>query len=111
MAGTDIETLMKWLDREEQEWGIQAMIGRTVTEDRLAAWLQEELGMRYSPDLVPTFYEVARAKYEIMPAINISTAVYERKWGKQLIYRDINTGKFISYKTVAERFGSLGLLF
>jgi len=104
-----LEDLLKWLEREEEEWGVEAMIGRTATEDRIAEWLQEELGIRYSPDLVPRYYEIARAKYEYMPSVAISTAVYERPYGKQLVYRDIATGRFIGFETVQERFVTLGL--
>lgn len=97
------ERYMEWLDREEERLGIGRVQRSLADIDELKELLTEELGYEPTEAQVGTFTEMGKARYEIMPEVGVTSYRYERPWGYQMFYRDIPTGKFISYATVTER--------
>lgn len=103
MPETPPEKLMGWLTREEEEFGLTGAIERTIDPDTVREMLREEL--RYEPtgEQVGLMYEAAKYKYETLPTIGARPELYVRPWGKQITYRDVATGRFMSREAVETR--------
>jgi len=108
MAGTPIEKLMGWLEREEEEFGLTGSVGRTIDPDTCRRMLLEELGYKPSEGQVDLMYSAGRYRYETLPEIGVSTSQISYPWGKQTWYRDTTTGRRVSADDVEFRRGMLG---
>jgi len=105
MPETPPEDLMEWLLREEEIWGIGKTTRLTIDEEELREFLYKELGYEAHESQVAGFRDAAKIRYEIMPEVGITTARYLRPYGYQQTYRDVATGKFISYAETSRRIG------
>lgn len=97
------ERYMEWLIRVEEEFGLAATQRGTLEIEEARRLLYEELGFEPTESQVSSFMMFGKARYEIMPEIGIMSYRFERPWGYQMVYRDIPTGRFISYPEVTER--------
>jgi len=97
------ERYMEWLEREEERLGIGATARATEDVEAAKRLLYEELGFDPSEAQVSAFMDIGKARYEIMPEVNITSARLERPWGFQTSYRDVRTGRFTSFTEVSER--------
>jgi hypothetical protein len=105
MAGTKEEDLLGWLEREEQSLGMDAIVRASTDIDYARLLLQEELGYTPTDDQLDAFMSTAGMKYEDLPNAGISFELVDRAWGSQAVYRDLETGRFISREEVRERMG------
>lgn len=103
MPETPIDKLMEWLTREEEVFGLTGSIERTIDPEACRRMLREELRYEPTEEQVRLMSEAAKYKYETLPTIGARPELYVRPWGKQVTYRDIPTGKFISRETVEIR--------
>lgn len=103
MPKTPEERYMEWLQREEELWGIDEMQRATTDIERLRELLYEELGYEPTASQLSSFMEFGKARYEIMPEVGATTTRFLRPYGYQQVYRDIPTGRFISYKEASRR--------
>lgn len=104
----------KWLDREEETFGLTGAITRTIDPGRVRDMLREELGYDPTESQVDAFYEAARSRYETMPQIGVKTftvttykGTIRERW--DLWYRDIATGRRVGLEAVQERLRLIGL--
>lgn len=94
---------MEWLEREEERLGIVTTQRATTDIEEAKKMLYGELGYEPSETQVSTFMEMGKARYEIMPEVGVTSLRFERPWGYQTTYRDVTTGKFISYAETTAR--------
>jgi len=97
------ERYMEWLEREEERLGISAVGRATVDIEEAKRMLYEELGYEPTEGQLSTFMEFGKARYEIMPEVGVTSYRFERPYGYQIVYRDVFTGRFMSYPAVSER--------
>ncbi|GAH76272.1 unnamed protein product [marine sediment metagenome] len=103
MPETPPEKLMGWLTREEEEFGLTGSIERTIDPDTVREMLREELRYEPTEEQVGLMYGAARYKYETLPTIGVRPELYVRPWGKQVTYRDVTTGRFMSREAIETR--------
>jgi len=99
------ERYMEWLEREEERLGIAATQRGTMDITEAKAMLADELGYEPTEGQLDTFMMTGKARYEVMPEVGVTSRMFERPWGRQMTYRDVATGKFISYAETSERIG------
>uniref|UniRef100_A0A6H2A3K7 Uncharacterized protein n=1 Tax=viral metagenome TaxID=1070528 RepID=A0A6H2A3K7_9ZZZZ len=99
------ERYMEWLQREEELWGIVKMQRATTDEEELRELLYSELGYEPTESQVSSFMQFGKARYEIMPEVGVTSARFDRPYGYQQTYRDVATGRFISYTETSRRIG------
>lgn len=97
------ERYMEWLEREEERLGVARTQRGTTDIEEAKAMLFEELGYEPTEAQVSTFMNIGKARYEIMPEVEVTSYRFERPWGYQMVYRDVPTGRFIAYREVSER--------
>lgn len=91
---------MEWLEREEEVLGLDTTV-RTVGDLEYASTLlEEELGYTPTEKQLDAFMGAAQSKYESLPQIGVTPVVIERNWGSQVVYRDIISGRFVSYDDI-----------
>lgn len=100
---------LRWLEREEEVFGMTGAIERTIDRDACRMMLLEELGYDPSNKQVEAMYEAGRMKYETLPQIGAGTSSVEYPWGKQTWYRDLTTGRRIGLADVQFRMDLMGL--
>lgn len=99
---------LKWLEREEEVFGMTGAIERTIDRDACRMMLLEELGYDPSDSQVNAMYEAGRMKYETLPQIGAGTSSVIYPWGKQTWYRDLTTGRRIGLADVEFRIELMG---
>jgi len=95
---TTEERYLEWLDREENIFGIDAIMRAGTDIGEAVKLLEQELGYTPTEKQVAAFRDTAFGKYEALPSIGV---YYQRdfhpEWqGSQSTYRDIMTGRFVS---------------
>lgn len=100
---------LKWLEREEEVFGMTGTIERTIDPDMCRSMLLEELGYDPSDAQVNAMYEAGRMKYETLPEIGAGTSSVTYPWGKQTWYRDLTTGRRIGLADVESRMEVMGM--
>lgn len=103
MPKTPEERYMEWLQREEELYGVDAMQRATTDMEEMKKLLRQELGYEPSETQVSAMTSVGRTRYEALPEVKVTTARFERPWGYQQTYRDVTTGRFISYAETSRR--------
>lgn len=103
------ERYLEWLDREEEILGIGVTIGATADMEAARELLKRELGDYPTGAQLEAFMEAGAMKYKQMPEIGVSFQRIEHVWGKQSIYRDVETGQFVSGTYVQEALARLEL--
>jgi hypothetical protein len=99
---------LKWLEREEEVFGMTGAIERTIDPDACRRMLLEELGYDPSDKQVGAMYEAGRMRYETLPTIGVSTSQVSYPWGKQTWYRDLTTGRRVGTADVQYRIDLMG---
>lgn len=97
------ERYMEWLSRKEEELGVGRLMGFLADWEACEAELSEEAGRRVEFHEVEAFMTWGKARYEVMPEVGVTSYRFERPWGFQMVYRDILTGRFMSYTATSER--------
>lgn len=109
MAETPPDKLQGWLEREEEEFGITGAISRTIDWDSARNMLKQELGYEPSDAQIELMMSAGRYRYSEMPQVGVRTEVMTYKWGQQLFYRDIATGRRVGLADVTKRLEDIGL--
>lgn len=107
MAGTPPEDLLEWLMREEELVGVGAMQRGTFDVESARRLLEKELEIEVTESRITAVLEWGQTRYEALPAVGVLPSRFERPWGFQMVYRDVTTGKFISYATVKSKLALL----
>ena len=97
------EKYMEWLEREEESLGIGAVQRGTMDIEELRAMLYDELGYAPTDAQLDAFMGTATTRYEVMPEVRVTSLRVERPWGYQMMYRDVATGRFMSYADLSSR--------
>lgn len=100
MAGTPPEDLLGWLEREEVEHSVGEVADALGDITRARELFYDELGYDLTEEQFSKLQETSYLRYEELPSISVHYELYDKAWGRQLIYRDIVTGRFLSQEDV-----------
>jgi len=103
------EHYLEWLEREEEVIGIAGMMGMPTDIEEAQEFLRTQLGLIGTEGQAHALLETVATKYEGLPEIGVSFSRVEQVWGKQSIYRDIETGRFVSKTFVQQALERLEL--
>lgn len=108
MPETPPDKLQGWLEREEEEFTVTGAVYKTIDPEACRKMLLEELGYDPTPDQVALMFEAGRLRYAGYPQIGVRAEMVTFKYGQQLWYRDILTGRRLGFEDVQSRLAEIG---
>lgn len=84
------ERYLEWLERAD------IPIEDTVTLDKLRDYLTEWLGFTPTNQQLDAVGQAVATRYEQLPQVGIEFERIDQKWGSQYVFRDTETGRFVS---------------
>lgn len=95
---TPEEKYLEWLDREEEQVGIDTIMRAATDMQEAIKLLEQELGYTPTEKQLAAFQGAGMTRYEALPSIGVyHEREFHPEWqGYQSVYRDIMTGRFVS---------------
>lgn len=109
MAAEMSEAYLEWLEREEEVVGLIETMRASTDIEAARDLLRRELQMEPTDAQLDAFMGAGGMRYSIMPEANVGFERVEQVWGKQSIYRSLETGRFVSRTYVEEAIARLEL--
>lgn len=99
---TQEEHYLEWLDREEEQVGIDAVMRASKDYQEAIKLLEQELGYTPTERQLEVFQSAALTRYELLPSIGVYfDREFHPEWqGYQSIYRDLITERYVSRSDV-----------
>lgn len=95
----DKEQYLEWLERLDLD------VKDTVTKSRLQRVLREEFGMEPTQAQTDALFQAAHLKFDELIPEGFAPVLIERKTGRLQLFRELATGRFISFAKIKSRLG------